>query len=248
MGCLYRDGFNEINYLVSVAMSMYEERETEHAEAIEEDKRFTWLANRWSLFWAGCDYFTRRTMIEDAHAEALRIDAEQYAAPVTSFIFQRNDGVQLALDSSCDARFIRTSKNGKWFKAGFRNTDTQIKTGAMIAIPLSLSLNGIRLSAIIDRCRLLSTTDFLISAGKRKNSPDGAIHLDSLTKGFVKARKLSGLEFSEHPPSFHEIRSLSGRTYEASRGKDFVQKLFGHTSKKMTEKYLDVREKVFTLL
>jgi integrase len=46
---------------------------------------------------------------------------------------------------------------------------TQIKTGAMIAIPLSLSLNGIRLSAIIDRCRLLSTTDFLISAGKRKN-------------------------------------------------------------------------------
>ena len=55
MGCLYRDGFNEINYLVSVAMSMYEERETEHAEAIEEDKRFTWLANRWSLFWAGCD-------------------------------------------------------------------------------------------------------------------------------------------------------------------------------------------------
>jgi hypothetical protein len=77
---------------------------------------------------------------------------------------------------------------------------TQIKTGAMIAIPLSLSLNGIRLSAIIDRCRLLSTTDFLISAGKRKNSPDGAIHLDSLTKGFVKARKLSGLEFSEHPP------------------------------------------------
>lgn len=125
---------------------------------------------------------------------------------------------------------------------------TQIKTGAMIAIPLSLSLNGIRLSAIIDRCRLLSTTDFLISAGKRKNSPDGAIHLDSLTKGFVKARKLSGLEFSEHPPSFHEIRSLSGRTYEASRGKDFVQKLFGHTSKKMTEKYLDVREKVFTLL
>ena len=101
----------------------------------------------------------------------------------------------------------------------------------MIAIPLSLSLNGIRLSAIIDRCRLLSTTDVLISAGKQKNSPDGAIHLDSLTKGFVKARKLSGLEFSA-PPSFHEIRSLSGRTYEASRGKDFVQKLFGHTSKK----------------
>lgn len=124
-GCLYRDGFNEINYLVSVALSIYEKRETEHAEAIEEDKRFTWLANRWSLFWAGCDYFTRRTMIEEAHADALRIDAEQYAAPVTCSIFQRNDGVQLALDSSCDVRFIRTSKSGEWFKAGFRNTDME---------------------------------------------------------------------------------------------------------------------------
>ncbi|HCH0655749.1 TPA: hypothetical protein NKO55_000273 [Enterobacter asburiae] len=91
----------------------------------EDNRRFDWLANRWSLFWAGCDYFTRRTMIEDAHAEALRIDAEQYAAPVTCSIFQRNDGVQLALDSSCDVRFIRTSKNGEWFKAGFRNTDME---------------------------------------------------------------------------------------------------------------------------
>ena len=93
--------------------------------AHEDNRRFDWLANRWSLFWAGCDYFTRRTMIEEAHSEALRIDAEQYAAPVTCSIFQRNDGVQLALDSSCDVRFIRTSKNGEWFKAGFRNTDME---------------------------------------------------------------------------------------------------------------------------
>lgn len=150
-GCLYRAGFDEINYLVSVALRMYREREELHAEALqwnafidycwpldvedvlvgieisahEDNRRFDWLANRWSLFWAGCDYFTRRTMIEEAHSEALRIDAEQYAAPVTCSIFQRNDGVQLALDSSCDVRFIRTSKNGEWFKAGFRNTDME---------------------------------------------------------------------------------------------------------------------------
>ncbi|HDR2517855.1 TPA: hypothetical protein QCI08_001949 [Enterobacter ludwigii] len=80
--------------------------------AHEENHRFDWLANRWGLFWAATDYFTRRTMIEEAHAEALRIDAEQYAAPVTCSIFQRNDGVQLALDSSCDVRFIRTRKKG----------------------------------------------------------------------------------------------------------------------------------------
>lgn len=96
--------------------------ELAHSEALEENKRFNWLANRWGLFWAGSDYFTRRTMIEEAHDEAQRIDAEQYAAQVTCSIFQRNDGVQLALDNSCDVRFIRTSKNGEWFKAGFRNT------------------------------------------------------------------------------------------------------------------------------
>lgn len=150
-GCLYRDGFNDINYLVSVALRMYREREELQAEALqwnafidycwpldvedvlvgikisahEDNRRFDWLANRWSLFWAGCDYLTRRTMIEEAHTEALRIDAEQYAAPITCSIFQRNDGVQLALDSSCDVRFIRTSKNGEWYKAGFRNTDME---------------------------------------------------------------------------------------------------------------------------
>lgn len=70
-------------------------------------------------------YGIRAELVRRAHAEALRIDAEQHAAPVTCSIFQRNDGVQLALDSSCDVRFIRTSKNGEWFKAGFRNTDME---------------------------------------------------------------------------------------------------------------------------
>lgn len=73
---------------------------------------------------------------------------------------------------------------------------------------------------------------------------DGSVHPDSLTKGFVKAR----IMFNDNPPSFHEIRSLSGRLHEEQRGKDFAQKLFGHRSEKMTEKYLDVREKVFTLV
>ncbi|HIC7818208.1 TPA: hypothetical protein ACW7NQ_004765 [Enterobacter ludwigii] len=95
-----------------------------HAEALEEDKRYTWLANRWGLFHASIKW-VQVEMLNAAHTEALRINAEQYAAPVTCSIFQRNDGVQLALDNSCDVRFIRTSKNGEWFKAGFRNTDME---------------------------------------------------------------------------------------------------------------------------
>ncbi|EDQ2458065.1 integrase, partial [Salmonella enterica subsp. enterica] len=53
-------------------------------------------------------------------------------------------------------------------------------------------LMSMPLPALIDRCRLVSRTDFMISAGIRKNSPTGNIHPDGLTKTFVKARKASG--------------------------------------------------------
>lgn len=127
---------------------------------------------------------------------------------------------------------------------------TQIKTGMKIALPLSLSLpaTGLRLSTVIDRCRLVSRTDFLISAGIRKNSPDGSIHPDGLTKKFVAARKLAGVE-SINPPTFHEIRSLSGRLYKDAYGEAFAQKLLGHTSEATTKMYLDERdEKAYVML
>ncbi|EBP4585087.1 tyrosine-type recombinase/integrase [Salmonella enterica] len=126
----------------------------------------------------------------------------------------------------------------------------QQKTGACMAIPLSLTLkaSGLRLSTVIDRCRLVSMCDYMVSAGIRKNSEDGSINLDSLTKGFVKARKFSGLEFTDNPPSFHEIRSLAGRMYEKELGKEFAQKLLGHKSEKMTEKYLDTRKKEYVMI
>ncbi|EAO9683472.1 hypothetical protein BKE81_22675 [Salmonella enterica] len=81
-----------------------------------------------------------------------------------------------------------------------------------IAIPLSLTLRatGLCLGTVIAHCRLVSRTDFMISAGIRKNSPTGNIHPDGLTKTFVKARKASGVNFSNNPPTFHEIRSLAG--------------------------------------
>lgn len=107
---------------------------------------------------------------------------------------------------------------------------------------------GLRLGTVIDRCRLVSTTDFMISAGIRKNNQDGSIHPDGLTKKFVAARKASGLEFQESPPTFHEIRSLSGRLYEKQNDKAFTQKLLGHTTEMMTLKYLKTRGKEYVML
>ncbi len=126
----------------------------------------------------------------------------------------------------------------------------QGKTGAMISLPLDLELKivSLQLGAVIDRCRLVSTTDFMISAGIRKNSLGGSLHPDGLTKKFVAARKASGLSFEENPPTFHEIRSLAGRLYEKERGKDFAQKLLGHSSETMTLKYLNTRGKEYVML
>ncbi|HKN04060.1 MAG TPA: tyrosine-type recombinase/integrase [Buttiauxella sp.] len=64
----------------------------------------------------------------------------------------------------------------------------------------------------------------------------------------MKARNNAGIEWGDNPPSFHEIRGLSGRLFEKAFGNEFAQKLLGHRSEKMTEKYLDVREKMFTLI
>ncbi|EAA9485889.1 integrase, partial [Salmonella enterica] len=103
-------------------------------------------------------------------------------------------------------------------------------------------LMSMPLPALIDRCRLVSRTDFMISAGIRKNSPTGNIHPDGLTKTFVKARKASGVNFSNNPPTFHEIRSLAGRLYKNEHGEVFAQKLLGHTSENTTKLYLDERD------
>ncbi|MBN3229412.1 tyrosine-type recombinase/integrase [Pectobacterium brasiliense] len=56
------------------------------------------------------------------------------------------------------------------------------------------------------------------------------------------------MELDEKPPIFHEIRSLAGRLYDKERGKEFAQKLLGHKSAKMTEKYLDTRGKGYIYL
>ncbi|AGP46952.1 hypothetical protein HL670_03154 [Serratia plymuthica] len=69
----------------------------------------------------------------------------------------------------------------------------------------------------------------------------------SLQKRYV-ARKASGLDFEESPPTFHEIRSLAGRLYEKERGRDFAQKLLGHTSEIMALKYLNTRGKEYVML
>ncbi|WP_440863624.1 tyrosine-type recombinase/integrase [Symbiopectobacterium purcellii] len=63
----------------------------------------------------------------------------------------------------------------------------------------------------------------------------------TISAAFLKARRISGLIWERKPPSFHEIRSLSARLYTDEKGKEYAQKLLGHKSSAMTDRYRDDR-------
>ncbi|WP_233981688.1 tyrosine-type recombinase/integrase [Pectobacterium versatile] len=180
-----------------------------------------------------------------------RLELEQYKA-IRSAAEKQSMWFQLSMDLALVTGQRREDVAAIKFSdiVGDRLLIDQGKTGNKIALPLNLTIDviGLCLSDVIDRCRDASKTDYMISVGIRKNNLNGAVELNGLTKGFVKARKASGIELDERPPTFHEIRSLAGRLYEKERGKEFAQKLLGHKSAKMTEKYLDTRGKEYVYL
>jgi integrase len=71
------------------------------------------------------------------------------------------------------------------------------------------------------------------------------MHPDRLSKEFTAAIDALTVELKldwgdKEPPTFHEIRSLSKRLYDAQGGVDTVD-LLGHADEKMGEVYADAR-------
>lgn len=127
----------------------------------------------------------------------------------------------------------------------------QEKTGSRLAIPLDLKCEavGITLREVISKCRDAVVSKYLVhfrhtsSQAKRGDK----VSTSSLTSTFKKARNKSGLNWDEGTaPTFHEQRSLSERLYR-EQGVD-TQKLLGHKSKKMTDKYNDDRGKDWVIV
>lgn len=121
-------------------------------------------------------------------------------------------------------------------------------SGMRLRIPYELELRalGWSLEWAISRCRRDNVVSrWLIhhSANYTKCKPGDQVWLDTITKGFRRARDRSGLRWPEglKPPTFHEIRSLGGRLYEQQGNVD-VQALFGHTNPDTTKIYLDPRD------
>lgn len=127
----------------------------------------------------------------------------------------------------------------------------QEKTGAKLAIPLSLRCDALNLTLgdVVSMCRDLVVSPYLLhykhTAGNAKIG--GQVSNASLTTSFKNARNKCGLEWEEgSAPSFHELRSLSERLYR-EQGID-TQKLLGHRTQIMTDKYNDDRGKEWQIV
>ncbi|WP_241647516.1 site-specific integrase [Rosenbergiella metrosideri] len=115
----------------------------------------------------------------------------------------------------------------------------QKKTGAKLTIPLSIQAPNleIKLSDVIDRCReSYGKCETLIASRTGQ-----MLTVKSISRSFSQARDKSGCKWEGDPPSFHEIRSLSARLYASDKSNEFAQRLLGHKSAQMSERYIDSR-------
>ncbi|HBM7514288.1 TPA: phage integrase Arm DNA-binding domain-containing protein [Escherichia coli] len=125
---------------------------------------------------------------------------------------------------------------------------TQEKTGSKLAIPLNLKCDAlnITLREVISQCRDAVVSKYLVHyrhTTSQANRGD-QVSANTLTTAFKKAREKCGIKWEPGPgtaPTFHEQRSLSERLYR-EQGLD-TQKLLGHKSRKMTDRYNDDRGK-----
>jgi len=123
----------------------------------------------------------------------------------------------------------------------------QSKTGARIAIPLSLRCDaiGYSLGEIVSMCRDKILSPYLLHHHHARSSAKRGdkVKPSALTAAFSKARNRVPRNWGKDgaPPSFHEQRSLAERLYR-EQGID-TQTLLGHSSKTMTDQYNDTRSK-----
>jgi integrase len=90
----------------------------------------------------------------------------------------------------------------------------QHKSGSLLRLSLDLCMNvlDISINNVVSRCRDRVVSRYLIHHTKTsaKTKAGTALKKFTISKGFKSTRSQSGLAW-DNPPTFHGIRSLSGR-------------------------------------
>lgn len=148
----------------------------------------------------------------------------------------------LALVSGQDRSTIGTWDRA-WIKDGVA-TVWREKTQRWIAIPTAIRMDaiGMSLDDVVTRCKSTNTVSkYLIhhvrNVGEAKRG-DPVRH-KSITSAFNKALNLAEIP-KENAPTFHEIRSLSKRTYD-TEGRVDTKALLGHSTDATANLYADNR-------
>lgn len=118
----------------------------------------------------------------------------------------------------------------------------QQKTGAKLAIPLSLKLQiiGTTLREVVDYCtRYGASSDFLLHKlnGQQLCAATLSYRFEQVREAALGTWREPGT-----PPTLHECRALSAWLYQEQGGIDVVQ-LLGHLDYKMTAVYLSRRRR-----
>lgn len=141
-------------------------------------------------------------------------------------------------DRSTVARWTRASIDGD--VAVVRRTKTEVS----IAIPLALRMDavGMSLREVIAKCKATGVvSQYLIhhvrnGAKVKRGDP---VSIGAVSVAFANARRLAGIP-DAGAPTFHEIRSLSKRTYQEQGNVD-TKALLGHLSETAANLYADPR-------
>lgn len=116
------------------------------------------------------------------------------------------------------------------------------KTGVRLRVPLELELvaAGLCLRELVKNTTGIASPWLVHHVRNYGNAPRGArVFQDRISHAFTEARKLAKVP-DEAGPTFHEIRSLSKRLYEAQGNVD-TRWLLGHRDERTAAKYADPR-------
>lgn len=123
----------------------------------------------------------------------------------------------------------------------------QEKTGMRLRLPLDLRLDDLKqtLGEVISECLNsgVKEPEYLIHHRQfaHRVRPGQRLRAELLTRAFADHRDTAEVGGEDNPPTFHEIRSLSGRLYANIYGQEFAQAILGHRTASTTATYLDLR-------